>query len=83
MIDTSSSETWAAEWLAKAAAQIADPAEAYRTRDGQIDRFSLACDLWADLPWANPQLGEVMAIVAADPRWPAVNAFGEEADRTR
>jgi hypothetical protein len=83
MLDTSSSERWAAGWLATATAQIADPPEAYRTRDGQIDRFSLACDLWADLPWVDPKLGEVMAIVEADPRWPAINAFGEEADRTR
>jgi hypothetical protein len=83
MIDTSSSATWAAGWLASATEQIADPPDAYRTRDGDTDRFSLACDLWADLPWAEPQLGAVMAIIEADPRWPAINAFGEEADRSR
>jgi hypothetical protein len=59
------------------------PTPSYRIRDGEIDRFSLACDLWADLPWSGPQRAEAMAIIEADPRWPAINAFGEKADRSR
>lgn len=81
--DTSTPENWARTWLDKAEAQIASPAPAYLNEDGSVDKFGLVCDLWADLPWTPDEYDRVEKVLMGDPRWPAIDAFGQEAEEGR